>query len=1240
MHFSPRLTLIVAIGLLTALQPLSASVVRAGTGAGEEPLQSGLTLRVGTLGDISTTNVFGYKISPNGWTANVLDPLYDGVLQTDPDTDQLLPYIARGVDADESGQLEQDEVGVFAKEAGTDQWTVTVYYDLNGVKFHDGTQATVEDLLFSYHATTKIPTVISNDVIKDQAGQPGSNYTTTRWLHLYKMDNLNVWGDEGTGTPSTDPLRGALQFRLQGDYYAFYSNTVNVRLYPRYVWEGTGSLVTWSNPGSRFDGQTVNCAHADWGNALDTVTWNGVPETSGGAWDLSAATAWTVPDGCVIGTGPFVWNQRIAAVSTEIDRNPQFFTTTDAAGYEYIHPPFMDGMVFTIYATVTAAVVALEANQIDVIAAPIPADQAAGLQGNPDITLATSAERGFAYLGYHMRIPGGAPWSYQDGDPTQPDIGFIFRQAVAHTIDKQTMVTVLLQNFGVAGDGVVSPVLTRWYNTSLPPYSYDLVMATALLDTFSTDPAGPCQVDGTGCRSFVGIGTSLFDIQCPNAGYDPVRAAACVMIASDMRQVGINVEAMPLDFAQLVQNLDNRDIRMWIIAWRIGSEPPDYMDAFFYSGNYPSGQNYPGYANPVFDQLITDVQANMDPTSQEDQVKYAQGILSTDLPYDVLYYRTNIEAYRNDRTTNWTVGPASSIFQGSYWSWIGVRPPDAVPAASFLGVDGFLDGTPGILHITSAVPVLNWTYSDPQADPQAEYEVRVGTGPGLSDSWAPGVKTGSVNALVYGGSALLDGATYYFGVRVSDGGNWSGWTEVAFHTNAAVTPALTSPPDGATDLAAGTLMLNWSATADPEGDAITYFWYLATISDFSALADSGTSVTNTTAVTVVEDTQYFWRVQTWDGWEMSLNSTTFLFTTASTPPSNGTISGVVVGSEGNPIEGATVELRDAGGSVVAAVTTAADGTFVFLGVAFGTYTVDVSAPGFFDAAVEDVAISVSSPSAYVGAVTMTAIPNTPPSADHLGTDGFSPESPEALHILSTRPTLNWTYADSDGDPQAAFEVRVGTAPGTDDMWAPGVQWTSQSAVTYDGAALARGEDYYWSVRVFDGTVWSPWVEVRFHTNAPPPTPIPSVPAHNNASVAPGVVTLAWQGVTDSDGDAVEYLWAVSTTPDFSIVADSGMTASSWAETTVEPDTEYYWRVAAWDGWEFGENSTISRFSVTEEPPAVDETAPLSAWLWAVPVAVIVVAFLALWFLLKRRKGPAEAAGERTESEAAHEDVEP
>jgi hypothetical protein len=116
-------------------------------------------------------------------------------------------------------------------------------------------------------------------------------------------------------------------------------------------------------------------------------------------------------------------------------------------------------------------------------------------------------------------------------------------------------------------------------------------------------------------------------------------------------------------------------MQMWVLGWRIGSDPPDYYYAFFYSGNARAGQNYPGFQNETFDSLITQARAELDLDEQTKIIKQCSGLLTDAQPYDVLYFRTNIEPYRADRFINWTVGPAGSIFGGSWWSWIGIHPP-------------------------------------------------------------------------------------------------------------------------------------------------------------------------------------------------------------------------------------------------------------------------------------------------------------------------------------------------------------------------------------------------------------------------------------------------------------------------------------------------------------------------------------------------------------------------------------
>jgi hypothetical protein len=238
--------------------------------------------------------------------------------------------------------------------------------------------------------------------------------------------------------------------------------------------------------------------------------------------------------------------------------------------------------------------------------------------------------------------------------------------------------------------------------------------------------------------------------------------------------------------------------------------------------------------------------------------------------------------------------------------------------------------------------------------------------------WAPGVQAGAVTSVTYAGTALVDGTDYYYGVRVSDGVKWSDWTEVLFHTNTPPTaPTLTSPADGTTDVTPGTVTLTWSAATDAETDSLTYYWYLSTASDFSTIADSGTATGLTVDVTASESTQYYWRVQAWDGWEFGANSTDFDFTTGVLVTS-GSVSGVVVDQNGETVHGATVELIDDAGAVVDTQTTGANGRFTFTNVDLGTYSISVSASGFETETVGNIVVSDTDPDQDVGTVSLTA----------------------------------------------------------------------------------------------------------------------------------------------------------------------------------------------------------------------------------------------------------------------------
>jgi len=197
--------------------------------------------------------------------------------------------------------------------------------------------------------------------------------------------------------------------------------------------------------------------------------------------------------------------------------------------------------------------------------------------------------------------------------------------------------------------------------------------------------------------------------------------------------------------------------------------------------------------------------------------------------------------------------------------------------------------------------------------------------------------------------------------------------------------------------------------------------------------------------------------------------------------------------------------------------------------------------------------------------------NLPPEAGNFLVDTFPPASAGIMHILSSNPTFDWTYSDPELALQTDYEVRVGTGPGLNDMWAPGPAGGPGLSDVYGGAGLVGATDYYFAVRVHDGAQWSPWNETLFHTNGIPPAPAsPVTPADASVIPANPTQTVTWtSGGPDPDGDAVTYVWEVSTDPGFAttIVNGAGPGTSSTPFATA-PGTTYYWRAMAYDGWQY------------------------------------------------------------------------
>jgi hypothetical protein len=154
--------------------------------------------------------------------------------------------------------------------------------------------------------------------------------------------------------------------------------------------------------------------------------------------------------------------------------------------------------------------------------------------------------------------------------------------------------------------------------------------------------------------------------------------------------------------------------------------------------------------------------------------------------------------------------------------------------------------------------------------------------------------------------------------------------------------------------------------------------------------------------------------------------------------------------------------------------------------------------------------------------------------------------------------------------------------------------------------LTDGNTYFWRVRATDGEDYSSWSQVRSFTidlpNNVPTAPVLASPG-NGATVTSLSPELTVNNSSDDDNDALTYYFQVSSNSSFTaIVAQqsgisegSGSTTSWTVNSSLSNQTNFWWRVRAYDGEDYSAYSQTSVFYVdyTEpndppEPPESDQ----------------------------------------------------
>lgn len=230
-----------------------------------------------------------------------------------------------------------------------------------------------------------------------------------------------------------------------------------------------------------------------------------------------------------------------------------------------------------------------------------------------------------------------------------------FRQALAHALDKQTMIKSIYRSLASPQISDVSQQ-NPFYNPNVTVYDYDLTKAAKLLEDAGFKKNAQNELmDSKGNRVEFSLVT--------NSG-NPTRDAACGMIRADWEKLGIKVNYKPIQFNSMVQQIDQTlgweammigltgssiDPHSGINTWRLSGRMH-----MFNMGNAEQNPSWKG-RETSYEQWEKDVIGLWEQASQEFDVEKrkglyqkAQQIVADNVPFLYTVNKVALVAARNN----------------------------------------------------------------------------------------------------------------------------------------------------------------------------------------------------------------------------------------------------------------------------------------------------------------------------------------------------------------------------------------------------------------------------------------------------------------------------------------------------------------------------------------------------------------------------------------------------------------
>lgn len=332
-------------------------------------------------------------------------------------------------------------------------------------------------------------------------------------------------------------------------------------------------------------------------------------------WNLCRPALGIVPSNAAatfaqhpIGSGPFRFVSQAQDDDVVLASNANYFGA--APSIETVH----------VRVVPDAIVRALELRKgsADVEISSLSADMIPVLAKQPDLAVTERSGTNVLYLGFNVN------------DPLL--VRREVRQAMAYATDRAEMIRYLLHGEARIAEGLLPP--NHWaYEGDVTHYARDPARAAQLLES-----AGfPVQKNGV--RMHLVLKTST---------EEPARLIAAAL-QQQWRQVGIELEIRPLEFATLLADSIKGNFQINLLRWVGANNDPDIFGFVYSSARIPpDGANRGRYRNAEVDKLTAEIQVQMDQEKRKALCSAVQKIVAADLPVFPLWFVDVVSVHRRE----------------------------------------------------------------------------------------------------------------------------------------------------------------------------------------------------------------------------------------------------------------------------------------------------------------------------------------------------------------------------------------------------------------------------------------------------------------------------------------------------------------------------------------------------------------------------------------------------------------